>query len=214
MKEYGFVYIWKDKKRNMFYIGCHWGNETDGYICSSNRMRKAYRRRPNDFKRRIIIRIYTNKLDLLKEEYRLLQYISDYELGTKYYNLSKRHFGHWSTDINKKKFIGQKISCKQLGRPLTKETKEKLSKAKKGKKIAAWSEERKKQASISRKGKPSPKKGKPGHIPTKETREKMSKAAKNKSDKWKSIMKNYSHSKEIREKISIGLKEAYKNGIR
>ena len=44
MEKYGFVYIWYDKKRKMYYIGSHWGTDDDGYICSSNRMRDAYRR--------------------------------------------------------------------------------------------------------------------------------------------------------------------------
>jgi len=51
-------------------------------------MRKAYRRRPEDFKkRRIIARIYTNRKDLLDEEYRWLQMIKPEELGKRYYNL-------------------------------------------------------------------------------------------------------------------------------
>ena len=72
MEKYGFVYIWRDKKRKMYYIGSHWGTEDDGYICSSDRMRKAYRRRPDDFKRRVISRIDTNREELLDEEHRLL----------------------------------------------------------------------------------------------------------------------------------------------
>ena len=51
---FGFVYLWYDRKRKMYYIGSHWGTVDDGYICSSNRMRKAYKRRPQDFKRRIL----------------------------------------------------------------------------------------------------------------------------------------------------------------
>ena len=58
MEKYGFVYIWRDRKHKMFYIGCHWGTEDDGYVCSSNRMRNAYNRRPNDFKRKIISHKY------------------------------------------------------------------------------------------------------------------------------------------------------------
>ena len=33
MEKYGFVYLWYDRKRKMFYIGSHWTTETDGYIC-------------------------------------------------------------------------------------------------------------------------------------------------------------------------------------
>ena len=84
----GFIYIWYDRKRNMYYIGCHWGTEDDGYICSNNRMRDAYRRRPNDFKRRIIQNGITRE-NLLEEEYKWLQLIPDNQLGKKYYNLRK-----------------------------------------------------------------------------------------------------------------------------
>ena len=54
MEKYGFVYIWFDKKHRRYYVGCHWGNEYDGYVCSSSWMNQAYRIRPQDFKRRII----------------------------------------------------------------------------------------------------------------------------------------------------------------
>ena len=109
--KYGFIYIWFDRKRKMFYIGSHWGAEDDGYICSSTRMRNAFRRRPKDFgKRKIISRIYTNRLDLLDKEYKWLSLIKDEELGKKYYNLRKWHAGHWSTDENKYNNIKEKLS--------------------------------------------------------------------------------------------------------
>lgn len=85
-EKYGFVYIWRDRKHNRFYIGCHWGKEDDGYICSSTWMRNAYRRRPQDFKRRILKKITTNKSDLFFEELRWLKMIKKEELGKKYYN--------------------------------------------------------------------------------------------------------------------------------
>lgn len=42
-EKYGFVYIWRDKKHNRYYIGCHWGTTDDGYICSSPWMKQAYK---------------------------------------------------------------------------------------------------------------------------------------------------------------------------
>lgn len=133
MNKYGFIYLWYDKKRNMYYIGCHWGTENDGYICSSNRMRDAHRRRPQDFKRRILVRIYTNKKDLLEEEYRWLSKIKKEELGKRYYNLSNRHFGHWMVegyDKSKHGMFGKKhtevAKQKMKGRPISEETREKL----------------------------------------------------------------------------------------
>lgn len=111
MEKYGFVYIWFDRKHKRYYIGCRWGREDDGYICSSPWMKQGYRHRPNDFKRRILSRIYSNKKDLLEEEYRWLSKIGDHELGKRYYNLHNHHFGHWSTDESKRMTTGQKISA-------------------------------------------------------------------------------------------------------
>jgi len=94
--KYGFVYIWFDRKHKRYYIGSHWGTEDDGYICSSTWMRNSYNRRYEDFKRRIISRIYTNRQDLLDEEYRWLSMIKKEELKTRYYNFSNHRQGHWT----------------------------------------------------------------------------------------------------------------------
>jgi hypothetical protein len=112
-EKYGFVYIWYDSKRKMFYIGCHWGTENDGYICSSNRMRNAYRRRPEDFKRRIISNITSNRTDLLEEEYKWLQLIPKDQLGKKYYNLKTHHYGHWTNNEQSRLTVSQKIKKSQ-----------------------------------------------------------------------------------------------------
>lgn len=115
--EYGFVYIWRDRKHNRYYVGCHWGKEDDGYVCSSTNMMHAYKRRPNDFKRKVLSRVYTNKHDLLEEEYRWLQMIKPNELKTRYYNLHNHHFGHWSSIEATKKTIGQNCSERQKNDP-------------------------------------------------------------------------------------------------
>lgn len=112
MEKYGFVYIWYDRKHKRYYIGCRWGYENDGYICSSKWMSDSYKRRPQDFKRRILSRIYTDKKDLLEEEYKWLSFIKSEELGKRYYNLHNHHFGHWTTDTNSKLTISEKISQK------------------------------------------------------------------------------------------------------
>lgn len=87
MEKYGFIYLWFDKKYNKFYLGRHWGTEEDGYICSSPKMREARYRRPNDFKRRVLIRLY-DKEQLVEEEQRWLNMIKPIECKTKYYNVS------------------------------------------------------------------------------------------------------------------------------
>ena len=138
MEKYGFIYIWFDCKHKMYYIGSHWGNIDDGYICSSNRMRNAHKRRSQDFKRRIIKK-YIQREHLLEEEHSWLSLIDDNELGKKYYNLRKHKWGHWSTDENRKLTVGQKISASpnraaniskaNKGRKHSEEMKQKLSKA-------------------------------------------------------------------------------------
>jgi hypothetical protein len=108
MKKYGFVYIWFDKKHKKYYIGCHWGQESDGYICSSNWMRMAYRRRPYDFKRRILKRTeLRDELFLIEESF--LKRIKPEEFGKKYYNL-QNHWRHWSESSTGRLSVRSKIS--------------------------------------------------------------------------------------------------------
>lgn len=87
---YGFVYIWYDKFRKMYYIGSHKGVPGDGYICSNKIMLNAFKKRPNDFRRKIIK--FCNKEDLLITEQKYLNMIRDNELyytGKKYYNIKR-----------------------------------------------------------------------------------------------------------------------------
>lgn len=135
----GFVYVWRDRKHNRYYVGSHWGLENDGYVCSSRWMRNAYSRRPQDFKRRVIARVYTTRLELLKEEGRWLQMIKPEELkGVRYYNMNKTtEPGHWSTNERSRLTVGQKIAsapgrsekigAAHRGRPKTDSQKRKIS---------------------------------------------------------------------------------------
>lgn len=111
----GFVYIWFDIKRKMYYVGCHWGNLDDGYICSSNRMYNTHKRRPDTFKRRILKRGISDKKLLLEEEYKWLSLIPSDQLGRKYYNLHNHHFNHWTTSEEKVKSTREKISQAKKG---------------------------------------------------------------------------------------------------
>lgn len=158
MEKTGFIYIWYDRKRKMYYIGCHIGTEDDGYICSSNRMRKAYRRRSQDFKRRILKR-NIKKRDILKEEFEWLKMIKNCELGKKYYNLKNHHFGCFTKEYIQKILttnkgisldLSQPMSKSHKGIPLSDETKQKLRIANLGKKL---SEETKQKISDANKGK-------------------------------------------------------------
>jgi hypothetical protein len=135
-QEYGFVYVWMDKKRKMFYVGCHWGTQDDGYVCSSNWMLKTYKRRPDTFKRRIVITNITSKQEMFAEELRLLQMIKPEEIKTKYYNFFIGERKHWSSTPDART-IAQKSGDTRRGRalPCKPGVAEKISASKKGKKF-------------------------------------------------------------------------------
>lgn len=204
MEKYGFVYIWYDRKRKMYYVGSHWGSENDGYICSSNRMRDAYRRRPDDFKRKIISKVYSNRQDLLSIEYKWLSLVEDKELGKKYYNLTKHQNGHWSSSENNF-LVSKKISIKLKGRKLSEEHKKNIGNGGIGripwnkgiKGIFQHSKETKRKCGLTRLGKinseKSKEKNRNTHLnkkPSIETKIKMSIAQKNRWNLRKNINDN------------------------
>lgn len=112
MEKYGFVYIWYDRKHKRYYVGSHWGYENDGYVCSSTWMMKAYKIRPDDFKRKIIKKVYSNRKELMEEEFRYLSMIKENEIKLRYYNLNIKATGHWSSYPDNVKSIREKISIK------------------------------------------------------------------------------------------------------
>jgi len=90
MQQYnGFVYLWFDSDKRMFYIGSHSGSIDDGYLGSGIRFMRAYNKRPQSFRRKVIEYIIGNKYDVLKSEQRWLDCIKDTELNSKYYNQKK-----------------------------------------------------------------------------------------------------------------------------
>jgi hypothetical protein len=112
----GFIYIWRDKKKNRYYVGSHWGAEDDGYVCSSTWMLQAYEKRPEDFRRRILER-FDDRTKINDIEHRWLQMIKPEELkGKRYYNFKNFRFGHWSADENSRLTVKEKISKAGLGR--------------------------------------------------------------------------------------------------
>ena len=70
------------------------GALNDGYIGSSKRLRRAYNKRPRDFKRRILYYHPSKNYSLLldKEQY-WLNLINIEELGIRYYNMKKAAVG-------------------------------------------------------------------------------------------------------------------------
>ena len=109
MNKYGFVYIWRDRKHARYYIGSHWGTEDDGYVCSSFWMKRAYKLRPEDFRRRILFRI-DDRILLRQKEEEWLRLIKPEELKERYYNLSLGGTGHWASYPDKINTIREKIS--------------------------------------------------------------------------------------------------------
>ena len=130
---YGFVYIWYDRKHKRYYIGSHKGSIDDGYICSSSWMKNAYKRRPNDFKRRILSFVSSNRKDLLNEEQKWLDQIKESELSNRYYNLKKSANGGFSKKAHEKR------RAQLLGSSPSKEHRKKLSDALIG---IPWSQKR------------------------------------------------------------------------
>lgn len=115
-EKYGFVYIWRDRKHNRYYVGCHWGTEDDGYVCSSNWMRDAFRRRPEDFKRRILQRGLSRE-NMYVEEQRYFSMIKPSEIKVRYYNLCLSAKNLWHKNSNTES-IGAKISKAKTGKKI------------------------------------------------------------------------------------------------
>lgn len=132
--KYGFVYLWFDKKHKRYYVGSHWGNPNDGYICSSDNMWQNHRNRPQDFKRRILKRIYTNREDLLKEEQRWLDMIKPSEFGFRFYNKNAKVSGYWWVNEKTRNEISQKMKGNKHGAvPCSPEKAKRISEAKRKK---------------------------------------------------------------------------------
>lgn len=118
----GFIYIWRDKLRNMYYVGSHDGELTDDYISSSRWLNGEINYRPHDFKRRIIKMI---DIKLMKiEEYRIIKMIKESEFGSRYYNLKSgkpKGSSPWNkgkTGIYSVETI-DKMSKARIGKPTT-----------------------------------------------------------------------------------------------
>lgn len=112
-ERYGFVYIWRDRKHNRYYVGCHWGSEDDGYICSSSWMKQAYKHRPQDFKRKILATNIASRALLFESEQKWLNLIKEGEVGKRYYNLNTNCLYHWAANQEKQLTIREKLSCAQ-----------------------------------------------------------------------------------------------------
>ena len=197
-EKYGFVYVWYDRKHKRYYIGSHWGHEDDGYVCSSSWMKSAYKRRPEDFRRRIVARVTSSRQDLLLEENRWLQMIDDEELGKRFYNLYNTVRGHWMITTEGRLNVGQKISKRKKGKPgkpHTEETKQKLRESNKNFKHTEESKLKMRGRKISEETRVKISQSKVGTLresPSEETRKRISEATRGK----------HKRSEETKQKIS------------
>lgn len=153
-EKYGFVYIWFDRKHKRYYVGCHWGEINDGYICFSNWMRDAYKRRPKDFKRKILKTNLTRQ-QMYIEEQKYFDMIKLEEIKIRYYNLNLSSKKLWHQYPESVKTIGQKISAsktgKNLGRPCPEHVKEATSIANKNRKFTDEHKAKLRAAKLGRK---------------------------------------------------------------
>lgn len=152
MEKYGFVYIWRDKKHNRYYIGSHWGSIDDGYICSSTWMKNSYKRRPHDFKRRILVTNIKSKKQNIEEEHIWLKKIKPEKLGDRYYNLINSAKSPWWSDDLQCIEIGKKISAKKINKTHTLEHHKKITESKIKNGILFHTEETKRKMSKSHLG--------------------------------------------------------------
>ena len=226
-EKYGFIYIWRDWKHRRFYIGCHWGTEDDGYICSSNWMRAAYRKRKEDFKRRILRKNILSIKEMFLEEKKWLSMIKKEEMSSysnkpRYYNLTITD-GHWMTnekiekDVRKRKseaVMGEKNPF--YGKKHKEETKKQISESTKGEK-SVWFGKKHAYETIEKLREINTGEGNPmfGKSPTKEHREKTSYAliGIKRSDETKKRMskakKGQIPNEETRKKMSIAAKKRH-----
>jgi hypothetical protein len=173
-------------------------------------MRDSYNRRKEDFKRRIIARVYTCQKDLLIEEYRWLGMIKDEEIRFRYYNLRKRVWNYRvDYDLEQLKTVGERISASKKGKvPVFSEESKRKQKeamyARRGEKRKPLSEEHKLkfiQGGLGRDRKLSD-----------ETKKKIGEANKGKirSDEFKKQISEHRKGKYVfSERRNIGISRAY-----
>jgi hypothetical protein len=102
-------------------------------------MRDAYKRRPEDFKRRILKSGIKHRPEMYIEEQRYFDMIKPSELKVKYYNLSLSSKDLWHKYDKHIKTVGQKISASKKGKktvPCSPEKAAKISASNKGRKFS------------------------------------------------------------------------------
>lgn len=130
-----FVYCWTDKLTDKLYVGYHKGRDDDGYICSSKIMKEEYKKRPQDFSRKIVAH---GKLeDIVSLETKILQSMNaadDPQFYNKHNNTARIINGPLSEEHKEK--IRKGCQGINRGRLFSETTREKISKSKIG--TPAW----------------------------------------------------------------------------
>ena len=120
----------------MFYVGGHFGSVGDSYIGSNKWLQDAYRKRPEDFKMRVLEYVQGDTKALRKAEQRWLDMIKDPELSisknviegcNRYFNMKKNAAGGNGSANKGNSNIGGWNRGKIGIQPHSEETKKKMS---------------------------------------------------------------------------------------
>lgn len=150
----GYIYLWYDTKAKLFYLGGHKGKVEDSYVCSNKMMLRAYKKRPETFKFKVLEYITGDNVVLREAEQRWLNMINEDELywtpniynkTVRYYNQKKNSAGgNGSANKGNSKIGGHNKGKKQ--RPHSDETRLIMSQKKK----EYWAKKRELVDSVSR----------------------------------------------------------------
>lgn len=203
---YGYIYETTNLINGKKYIGQHKSNKFDTwYLGSGIVLKKAIKKYGREnFQTIIIEKIYTNKDDLNKREVYWIEYFNAVKSKEYYNNSCGGEEKGWKGFNGAVKLGLKKHPCNK--RKMSEKTKQKISKANKGKKRT---EEQRKQFSKSHKGQVAWNKGKKTSTKVKE---KLSKSHMGQ----KAWNKGKSFSNESRQKMSLskkGTKYINKNGV-
>ena len=133
-----FIYLWYDGKK--FYLGVHKGTPDDRYICSSKVVLEEYKKRPENFRRRILA--YGTMKEMIDLEEKLLRNRKEKGKWDKYYNIVIAF-----PNLEERSSIGGK---KNRGVPKSEEHRRNISKALKGRVFDGSPRSEKTRLSISK----------------------------------------------------------------
>lgn len=94
MEYEAFVYKWTDSSNGKMYIGSHKGSIKDGYVGSGKIFKRAYKKRPECFKREVL---YTGSYESVIELEEFILIELDAASSKEYYNLKNAAIGGKTT---------------------------------------------------------------------------------------------------------------------